>query len=591
MSLHGKIVSWFAFFAALTVLLFGLGDYIQSTRSLRFALEGNVRSMALQAALEMERRYEAFHADLVAVASAASVEELDTIAFPGISRFSTIRVDAGRRRVLELNGRPAEHEPDACDADYVHFSFDFPGTSGGRIAVEATMPTSVFFSEVAFTRERVGEGGITAVYSLEDGGVIHDTGCGLRNAEPALAADVRTAVSTLNQPDAPVVRLFELQGQRSQPLLAGMASAARTGWGIVVLVDQSEVSAPFLSARVRYVALMALVILVAALIVLRGIRNDLSRLTAIARAADEIGRGRFDVWLPPPTADEVGRVSLALGRMVERLSASIRQIEVTRSMAAVGELSAYLSHEIRNPLSSIRLNLQMLRRDIAKGQVPEDGDQIVDLCLAELRRLDGVVKTVLQVARGEEVAAMGTSDANAAVRETLGIMRRQIEQQKVRLDVRLADGPTDVAMDAAALRGILMNLVLNSIHALADTKRPRISITTERTSDASGGMWIALTVRDNGPGVPPHLRERIFDPFFTTKATGNGIGLPTALRAAQACGGVLRYTPIAESAGAQFVLELPVSDGRRGDPATGVGSKLQDHHHGQRDTSLAAIEE
>lgn len=591
MSLHGKIVSWFAFFAALTVLLFGLGDYIQSTRSLRFALEGNVRAMALQAALETERRFEAHRADLVALASAASVEPLDTIAYPGISRFSIIDATAGRRRILHYDGRDPSGSPAGCGSELIEFDFEFPSAGGGQIRVTAATSSAEFFSQVASTRQRMGERGITAVFSLDDGAILFDTGCGLRDAPPAVADDLRQAIASLNRPDAPIVGLIELQGEQAQPLLAGMAAAARTGWGVLVMVDQAEFAAPFMSARVKYVAFMALVILAAALIVLHGIRNDLNRLTAIARAADEIGRGRFDVWLPPPTADEVGRVSLALGRMVERLSASIRQIEVTRSMAAVGELSAYLSHEIRNPLSSIRLNLQMLRRDIAKGQVPEDGDQIVDLCLAELRRLDGVVKTVLQVARGEEVAAMGTSDANAAVRETLGIMRRQIEHQQVRLDVRLVDGPTDVAMDAAALRGILMNLVLNSIHALADTKRPRISITTERTSDASGGMWIALTVRDNGPGVPTHLRERIFDPFFTTKATGNGIGLPTALRAAQACGGVLRYTPIAESAGAQFVLELPVSDGRRSDPATGVGSKLQDHHHDQRDTSLAAIEE
>src|SRR5690606_10650705 len=160
-----------------------------------------------------------------------------------------------------------------------------PNAAGGRIHVAAATPSAEFFGQVASTRQQMGTRGITAVFRLDDGTVLLDTGCGLRDATPEIAGELRRAVAGLTHPDAPVVRLIELQGEQTQPLLAGIAAAARTGWGVLVVVDQAEFAAPFMSARVKYVAFMALIILTAALIVLHGIRNDLNRLTAIARAA------------------------------------------------------------------------------------------------------------------------------------------------------------------------------------------------------------------------------------------------------------------------------------------------------------------
>jgi signal transduction histidine kinase len=294
------------------------------------------------------------------------------------------------------------------------------------------------------------------------------------------------------------------------------------------------------------------------------IRRDIRRLATISAAADAIGHGNFDVWLPPPTGDEIGRVSLALGRMTERLSSSLRQIEVSRSMAAVGELSTYLSHEIRNPLSSIRLNLQMLRRDLRTGTVPEDGEQLVGLCLSELERLDDVVRTVLEVGRAGRTAA-GSCDAHAVIGETLRVMRRKITERGVKVHAYLHAERSGVVMDSAALRGIIMNLVLNGIDALAGQTGGTLEVST-RLLDGATGARLEVRVGDNGPGVPAHLRERIFDPFFTTKANGHGIGLPTALRAVQECGGSIRHEPSSTwGTGAQFVIELPlVENGVRG---------------------------
>jgi C4-dicarboxylate-specific signal transduction histidine kinase len=184
----------------------------------------------------------------------------------------------------------------------------------------------------------------------------------------------------------------------------------------------------------------------------------------------------------------------------------------------------------------------------------------VELCLSELQRLDDVVRTVLEVGRTNRPAT-GRCNAHQVVEETVLMMKRKAAERGVRVSVQVDAAESGVGMDSAALRGLLLNLMLNSMDALEGQPAPRIHIHTQVLDVPAGESSFELRVSDNGPGVPAHIRERIFDPFFTTKPSGNGIGLPTAMRAVQECGGVLRYEAGAEwGGGAQFVVELPLAE-------------------------------
>jgi len=563
MSLHGKIVAWFVFFAAVAVLVFGLGDYVLATDAARFALEARVGSLDATMAAAAERQYGQLRADLTVIAAAASLRHIDPENTPTLSQFSRVQVQAGGKTVLDFTREDAAETTSGCGSGPVDLRFAILDPAGQPAEVVASVPVHEFFSRVPTADYRVGDRGLTGVFRVSDGGLVHDADCGLTNAAGGLAqAMAREAIRAANSSTNPS-HLFSIDPSDGPRLIGATTIIAPPGWAAVVAVDPNEFAEPFLAARLGYLTPIGMCILVALYIVLRGIRHDLLRLSRIARAADEIGRGRFDVWLPPPTTDEVGRLSLSLGRMVDRLSASIRQLEITRSMAAVGELSTYLSHEIRNPLSAIGLNLQMLRRELASGEVPEDGTQLIELSLGELRRLDGVVKAVLELARSDHDPTHGAAPVNETVRETVQIMKRRLEEAGVEVQLELAPEELVAPMNGAALKGLLVNLVVNSIDALAAAPVRRIRIQTGRSDEPGLQATLLLSVRDTGPGVPPHVRQRIFEPFYTSKATGNGIGLSTALRAAQECGGTLRYSPVAEGTGAEFVLELPLSSQRQ----------------------------
>jgi signal transduction histidine kinase len=560
MSLHRKIIGWFVVFAALTIILFGLGDYVQSTRALRFALETRAGSLAQQLARDVERAYDHAEDELLTVGYAVMAGETQTLP-PLAGRYMDVRVLRGDELLFAADALGLE-QIGAAGCGTGDITFDVRRTAGDGVVhrITARKQAGHFFARVPSITGRMGNRGLTSVVETAGGALVFDAGCAVHAQPDPDGLAHALADRVVERADAAPGRIIISELRPGSPEERVLATVAATvpAWTAIVAVDYGEFAAPFVELRRRYFGVMGGALVLALLLVLTGIRHDMRRLAAISNAADAIGHGRFDVWLPPPTGDEVGRVSLALGRMMDRLSSTLRQVEVSRSMAAVGELATYLSHEIRNPLSSIRLNLQMLRRDLRGGRVPDDAEQLVELCLGELQRLDDVVRTVLEVGR-TGAPATGTCDAHAVVDETLRVMQRKIAAKGVEVEVRLDAAETNVAMDSAALRSIVMNLVLNSVDALADSTEGRVRVTTQLL--AGPEPCFELRVADNGPGVPAHLRERIFDPFFTTKATGNGIGLPTALRAVQQCAGVLRYEPSAEwGTGAEFVLELPRAD-------------------------------
>jgi signal transduction histidine kinase len=558
MSLQAKIVAWFVVSASLTILVFVLGDYYQSTHALRVVLEARAVALARQTAGEVERRYERSESGLIAYAYAVAAGIDDPSILPG--SFSSIEIYGPRGlRSSSVPEPVARADADGCTSGSVHFSVSLqtPGGSGWR--VQAEMPADAFFDGISVTTSRLGRGGFTAVIDPKNGSLLYDHGCTSRGGilpEPVLARLLEQAKSGAGE--GREVRYSEIDADPTR--MVAVAMSLRPEWAALAAVDFDEFTAPFAAIRRVYLGGLAIVVFVALLFILRMVHHDIRRFRSIAQAAESIGHGRFNVWLPPPADDELGRLSLALGRMVTRLSTSLHQMEITRSMATVGELASHLSHEIRNPLSSMRLNLQMLGRDLRRGSVPEDGEHLVGLCLSELQRLDDVVKTVLEVGRGTRVRPDATCDAHVCIRETVSVMQSKLAARGVAVALRLGATESVVAVDATQLKSLLINLLLNAMEAMSRSDEKRILVTTELLGLPDEPSRMELCVADTGPGVPAHLHEKIFEPFFTTKASGNGIGLATALRILQECGGMIRCSPASDwTGGAEFVLELPLA--------------------------------
>jgi signal transduction histidine kinase len=296
--------------------------------------------------------------------------------------------------------------------------------------------------------------------------------------------------------------------------------------------------------------LFLLVALLATLVFNQLLRRSTRSLEELTAATAVVGSGDFAPALPPAGRDEVGRLTASFDTMVGKIREMVTQIETSRQMAVLGQFAAQLSHEIRNPLTSIKLNLQKLERSTREGRLPETALRPLEISLREVARLDGVVRGVLDLARvgGRPTVELSLRDL---IEEALDVVAGQSEAQAVRIERTFPAAPLLVRADAAQLKGALLNLMLNALEVM-----PNGGSLSVRATLQDGRVRLAIA--DSGPGIPPAARAEIFRPFFTTKSSGTGLGLPLARRAIEDQGGSLALAAETESGGAQFVIELPL---------------------------------
>lgn len=299
----------------------------------------------------------------------------------------------------------------------------------------------------------------------------------------------------------------------------------------IVLVAAAPISPfaqPFRAAARDGVVLLALtgvVGLLAAILLTTRMTRSLRQLAA---AADDVATGSFDLEVDARGGDEVSRVSRAFNNMTASLRRTLQEVADHKALAAMGEFAASLAHEVRNPLSAVRVDLQVVEEEL-----PPDSElrRIQTRALREIQRLDATVSGALQSARaGRHVRATLplTEPLQAAIATARISARPGIEVQLVG-DV----SHYEVRGDPAALQQLFLNLLLNATQAA----RTAVTVQAERSGDD-----VVITISDDGPGMPPEQRERAFEPLFTTRRGGTGLGLTIAQRIARAHDGAVELT-------------------------------------------------
>ncbi len=264
-----------------------------------------------------------------------------------------------------------------------------------------------------------------------------------------------------------------------------------------------------------------------------------------------LGDERFALGFP---ADEIAllyEVADQIAISVENSEESERLRERDR-LAALGEMSAGLAHEIRNPLGAIKGAAQVLD----PTRFPEETRELLGVIVEEVERLNGVVSQFLEYARPMKPGLVAT-DLNSVVTRTLKLFAEEKRVEKVDVKTHLDEHLPQVLADADQLRQVLLNLLLNAVDAFAN-ETGKIDVTTRvvqtarRTADL-----VEIRVRDNGPGIDPENLRRIFVPFFTTKQKGTGLGLAICHRIMTGHGGRIDVLS-RPGGGATFILRFPV---------------------------------
>jgi len=213
-------------------------------------------------------------------------------------------------------------------------------------------------------------------------------------------------------------------------------------------------------------------------------------------------------------------------RDITRRTRMEQRLQQSEKMAAIGELSTYIAHEIRNPLFAIGGFANALLR--MEG-INENAREKAGIILEESKRLENILKSILNFARPAEAQAEEV-DLGAVIAETMGLMRMACEEQNIRVHLDLDKDIALAKCDPNLLKQCLINMVKNSMEAMPDG-----GDLTVRTGMAEKNLF--LTVEDTGEGIPEEIQDKVFNPFFSTKNKGAGLGLAMTRQILDVAGG------------------------------------------------------
>ena len=238
-------------------------------------------------------------------------------------------------------------------------------------------------------------------------------------------------------------------------------------------------------------------------------------------------------------------------RAIEKTEALRKaQAEIVQSekLASLGYLSAGMAHEIRNPLNSISLFVQLIRSGLDDPEKLEYTDKI----LTEVDRIDNILRKLLDASKRPNFK-ISTVHIDNVIDTTLEVFKPQIEFNRIRVVRDYANLPPAIQADPTEIEQIFTNLFLNAIHEMPDTGELRVALDHDDRD-------IFVRVGDTGKGIPREHHPNIFDPFFTTKSNGTGLGLSVVLRIVKNYKGSIGLEKSDET-GTTFLIRLPLMAG------------------------------
>lgn len=321
---------------------------------------------------------------------------------------------------------------------------------------------------------------------------------------------------------------------------------------LVAAAPLSPFTAPYLGAARRGAIVLAVVGVLGLLLTLALTNRMATSLERLAGAADAVSRGDLELSVDVRGEDEMSRVGRAFNHMTANLKASLQELADNRALAAVGEFAAQLAHEIRNPLSAVRIDLQMVEEGLPEGSRLRE---IQERVLSEIERLDATLSGALRTAQSGR-AARDPIDVREPLRAAITSVQTTGGPGGIDVVTRGMDDPVTVTGDAAALEQIFLNLLLNAMQASDEGGRVEVSL-------SSTEAHVVIAVVDHGLGIATKDLQRVYDPLYTTRRNGSGLGLTIARRLVIAHGGRIEIeseTEVESERGTVVRVILPPED-------------------------------
>ena len=261
---------------------------------------------------------------------------------------------------------------------------------------------------------------------------------------------------------------------------------------------------------------------------------------------EQVAEGNLNDQCEIKTQDEIGDLALAFNQMTRNLQQSRDKLIQAERLATAGKMSASFAHEIRNPLSSMRMLSQLLMQ---KPEMSAEQRQSLQYILEEIERIDNIVKGLMDFARPTTLN-LAEQPLVPTLQAVLSLMEANLTHHQIRLVLEFAPDLPDLQFDSDKIKQAFMNVVLNAMEAMP--QGGTLSVTTFKLEDG-----ISIKVTDTGDGIPEADIEHLFEPFFSRKDKGTGLGLANVKRILEEHGGTVEIENALDE-GATVSMWLPM---------------------------------
>ena len=333
-------------------------------------------------------------------------------------------------------------------------------------------------------------------------------------------------------------------------------------WGSIKIgLSLEEMRAEILKTRLMLIFIGCgglLIGVFGAILLARRITGPLKKLV---EGTVKISKEDFSQKIDITSQDEIGNLAQSFNDMSrklllarERMETASNKLIQAEKLASIGRISAGIAHEIRNALTSVKLNIQKL---VQSDRLDETEKEHLSISQEGIGQMEKFVKELLDFTRVSELN-LDRFSIEQILDESIKTLADTLELKKVVLEKSYEEGLPQVLVDADKLKQVFLNILRNAFEAVEEKGKINISLSLLKEQE---GSKIRVFISDNGCGIPEENRETIFEPFYTTKASGIGLGLPIARKIIEQHRGTIRVKENAAQ-GTSFEILIPTEEER-----------------------------
>jgi len=321
-------------------------------------------------------------------------------------------------------------------------------------------------------------------------------------------------------------------------MIAAYVSLPKMSWGVVIQQPLKEAFALSDKMRMQIFGFVGISIIISSIIAYLYTRRIVTPVNQLVSGMDRFSAGDLRYRIPSLGNDEVSMLAERFNDMARKLLMVQEKLKRTERLETVSKMASVLSHEIRNPLNAMVVNMQVMEREFNRPRLRIDKlRHYLSIVASEIQRVDDLVNNFLMVARPPKLERKRVK-INQLLDDVIVSQQAEALHSGIRVNRKYGDVDIDLVIDEKKIRQVFLNILINAMQAMPGGGNITVELESLNSSgDVDQLDWVVVRFSDTGKGIPAEQLSQIFDFYYSTKANGTGLGLSIAQQIVEEHGG------------------------------------------------------